>query len=154
MTVGAKIDWNIPEVWSAGTPDDAKLVRVLSTPGLLEEAAAEIGEYRGGIDTSVEGDEERGKYAVWMLEKKRPGLLTLHLTALDHIEHETGAFSAESVATMERLDAVIGSVREAAGKHGAGADIFAVVSDHGFANYDQQLNLFPAFSEAKLITAG
>jgi predicted AlkP superfamily pyrophosphatase or phosphodiesterase len=153
VTVGAKIDWNIPEVWRAGTPEDAKLVHVLATPGLLEEAGKEIGEYRGGIDTSAEGDEERGKYAVWILENKKPGLLTLHLTALDHIEHETGVFSAESVAILERLDAVVGSVWAAAGKIAPGRTYFAVVSDHGFANYDQQLNLFPAFREAKLITA-
>ncbi len=123
VTVGAKIDWNIPEVWRAGTPEDAKLVHVLATPGLLEEAGKEIGEYRGGIDTSAEGDEERGKYAVWILENKKPGLLTLHLTALDHIEHETGVFSAESVAILERLDAVVGSVWAAAGKDCAGADL-------------------------------
>src|SRR5277367_3720325 len=72
VTVGAKITWDIPEVWRAGTPEDAKLIRALSTPGLLSEAAQEIGEYRGGIDTSGDADEVRGKYAVWILEKKRP----------------------------------------------------------------------------------
>ncbi len=153
VTVGAKITWNIPEFWRAGTADDAKLIRAVSTRGLLEEAAAEIGEYRGGIDTSVEADEVRGKYAVWVLEKKRPGLLTLHLTALDHIEHETGVFSAESIATIERLDSVIGKVREVAERVAPGRAIVAVVSDHGFANYDQQLNLFVAFREAKLFSA-
>jgi predicted AlkP superfamily pyrophosphatase or phosphodiesterase len=152
VTVGGKITWNIPEFWRAGTAEDAKLLRAVSTHGLLEEAAAEIGEYRGGIDTSGEGDEVRGKYAVWILEKKRPGLLTLHLTALDHIEHETGAFSAESIATIERLDALIGKVREAAERVAPGRAIVAVVSDHGFANYDKQLNLFVAFREAKLFT--
>src|SRR5262249_8109635 len=38
VTVGAKITWNIPELWRAGTPEDAKLVRAVATPGLLEEA--------------------------------------------------------------------------------------------------------------------
>ena len=152
VTVGANITWNIPEIWRAGTPDDAKLVRALSTKGLLEEAGAEVGPYRGGIDATPEADEVRGKYAAWILEKKHPGLLTLHLIALDHIEHETGAFSAESVATMERLDAVIGKVWEAAERVAPGRAIVAVVSDHGFANYDQQLNLFPAFREAGFIT--
>jgi predicted AlkP superfamily pyrophosphatase or phosphodiesterase len=33
-----------------------------------------------------------------------------------------------------------------------GRAIVAVVSDHGFANYDQQLNLLAAFREAKLFT--
>jgi len=152
VTVGAKITWNIPELWRAGTPEDAKLLRAVSTKGLLEEATAEIGEYRGGIDATADGDDVRANYAVWILEKKRPGLLTLHLTALDHTEHETGAFSPESVATLERLDAAIGKVREAAELLAPGRAVVAVVSDHGFANYDQQLNLFPAFREAKLFT--
>ena len=152
VTVGAKITWNIPEVWRAGTPEDAKLLHVLSTPGLLEEARKEIGEYRGGIDTSGEGDEVRGKYAVWILQHKNPGMLTLHLTALDHTEHETGVFSAESVAILERLDTVIGNVWAAAEKIAPKRTYFAVVSDHGFANYDQQLNLFPSFRDAGLFT--
>src|SRR6266849_8258015 len=100
----------------AGTPDDAKLIHVLATPGLLDEARAELGEYRGGIDATTEGDESRGKYAAWILEKKRPGLLPLHLTAVDHIEHETGVFSADAIAVLERLDAVSGQVRAAAEK--------------------------------------
>ena len=152
VTVGAKITWNIPELWRAGTPEDAKLIHAVATTGLMEEAAAEIGDYRGGSDTSAEGDEVRGKYAVWILEKKHPGLLLLHLTALDHVEHETGVFSPESLAIMERLDAVIGSVRAAAETVVPGRAVVAVVSDHGFVNYDQQLNLFPAFRDAKLFT--
>jgi predicted AlkP superfamily pyrophosphatase or phosphodiesterase len=153
VTVGAKITWDIPEVWRAGTPEDAKLLHVLATPGLLKEAEEEIGEYRGGIDTSGDGDEVRGKYAVWILQKKKPGLLILHLTALDHTEHETGAFSGESVAILERLDKVIGKVWEAVESIAPKRAYFAVVSDHGFANCEQQLNLFPAFREAGLFTA-
>lgn len=151
VTVGANISWNVPELWRAGTPEDAKLVHVVSTPGLLEEASKDIGEFRGGIDTSGEADEQRGKYAVWILEHKKPALLTLHLTALDHIEHETGVFSPEAIAILERLDVVIGNVREAAERIAPKRAYVAVVSDHGFANYDQQLNLFPAFRDAKLI---
>jgi predicted AlkP superfamily pyrophosphatase or phosphodiesterase len=152
VTVGAKITWNIPEFWRAGTAEDAKLLHVLITPGLLEEARKDLGEYRGGIDASTEGDEVRGKYAAWILEKKKPGLLTLHLTALDHIEHETGVFSAEDIAVLERLDAVIGQVRAAAEDVAPGRAYVAVVSDHGFANYDHELNLIAAFRQAKLFT--
>jgi len=152
VTVGAKITWNIPELWRAGTPEDAKLLRVVATPGLLDEAAAEIGAYRGGIDTAAEADEVRGKYAEWILEKKKPGLLILHLTALDHTEHEAMPFSAESIAVLERLDGVIGKVRAAAERIAPGKTFFAVVSDHGFVNYEQQLNLLFAFREAKLFT--
>jgi predicted AlkP superfamily pyrophosphatase or phosphodiesterase len=152
VTVGANITWNIPEFWRAGTPEDAKLIRAVATHGLLEEAAAEIGAYRGGIDTSGEGDEVRGKYAAWILEKKNPGLLVLHLTALDHIQHETGPFSEEALAITERIDAVIGKVWAAAERLATGRTFLAVVSDHGFAKYDQQVNLLSAFREAGLFT--
>ncbi len=152
VTVGANITWDIPEFWRAGTPEDAKLLHALTTRGLLEEAGAEIGPYRGGIDATPDADEVRGKYAAWILEKKHPGLLTVHLIALDHIEHETGPFSAESVAVLERIDADIGRIREAAERVAPGHAIVAVVSDHGFAKYVEQLNLFVAFHEANLFT--
>jgi len=152
VTVGAKINWNIPELWRAGTAEDAKLLRVVSTPGLLAEGKAAIGEYRGGIDATPESDEIRGKYAVWILDNKHPGLLTVHLIALDHIEHEAQAFSPKAMAVLERLDAVIGKIWEAAERGAPRRAFVAVVSDHGFVNYGQQLNLFPAFEKAKLFS--
>jgi predicted AlkP superfamily pyrophosphatase or phosphodiesterase len=152
VTVGAHIDWNIPEFWRASTPEDAKLLRAVSTPGLLAEAQAEIGPYSGGIDTSAAGDVVRGHYTEWILQKKHPGLLTLHLTALDHIEHEAGPFSPEAIAVLEELDTVIGHIRETAERVAPGRLLLAVVSDHGFAKTDAQLNLFPLFRDAKLFT--
>ena len=152
VTVGANINWDIPEFWRANTEDDAKLLRAVSTPELLAEAQSEIGPFSGGVDTTVEADKNRGRYAAWILENKHPSLLTLHLIALDHIEHETGPFSAESIAVLEGLDTVIGSVREAAERLAPGHAFVAVVSDHGFARTDAQLDLFPAFRDAKLFT--
>jgi predicted AlkP superfamily pyrophosphatase or phosphodiesterase len=152
VTVGAHITWNIPEFWRASTQDDAKLLRAVSTRGLLEEAKAELGEYRGGIDTSAQADESRGRYTEWILEKKHPALVTLHLSALDHIEHETGPFSPESIAVLEIIDATIGKIRATAERLAPSRAYIAVVSDHGFVRTDSQLNLFPLFRDAKLIT--
>jgi predicted AlkP superfamily pyrophosphatase or phosphodiesterase len=152
VTVGAHISWNIPEFWRASTADDAKLLRAVSTRGLLEEGKAELGEYRGGIDTSAAGDENRGQYTEWILEKKHPALLTLHLSALDHIEHETGPFSPEAIAVLEIIDATIGKIRATAERLAPGRTYIAIVSDHGFVRTDAQLNLFPLFRDANLIT--
>jgi predicted AlkP superfamily pyrophosphatase or phosphodiesterase len=152
VTVGAKINWNIPEVWRAGDANDQKLVRAVSTPGLLLEAQKEIGEYVGGIVTTPEADEVRARYAQWILEKKRPSLLLLHLSSLDHIQHETGPFSAEAIAVMEKIDTEIGAIRATAEKNFPGRAILAVVSDHGFVKTEKQINFGPAFVEAGLIT--
>src|SRR5689334_23559246 len=104
VSVGARVTWNIPEYWRAGTDEDAKLLRAVSTPGLLAELEAELGPYPRAL--TVESDEQRGRFAARILEKKRPNLLTLHLIALDHAEHVGGPGSPESLAALERLDAV------------------------------------------------
>jgi predicted AlkP superfamily pyrophosphatase or phosphodiesterase len=152
VTVGAHITWNIPEYWRTYTDDDSKLLRAVSSPGLLAEAEASVGPYPVAEGSSAESDEVVTRFADWILEKKHPALLTLHLVALDHIEHETGPFSPESIAVLEKLDADIGAVRETAERLAPGRTTIAVVSDHGFAKIDKQLNLFTAFREAKLFT--
>jgi predicted AlkP superfamily pyrophosphatase or phosphodiesterase len=150
VSVGARITWNIPEVWRAGTPDDAKLLRAVSTPGLLAELEPEIGSYPRA--QTVEADEQRGRYAARILEKKRPNLLTVHLVALDHAEHESGPGSAESLAVLERLDAVVGMLRATAERVAPGGAYVVVVSDHGFARTAMRLDLFPEFRRAGLFT--
>jgi predicted AlkP superfamily phosphohydrolase/phosphomutase len=49
------------------------------------------------------------------------------------------------------LDDVIGKVWETAERLATGRAYVAVVSDHGFAKTEAQLNLFPAFRDAKLL---
>ncbi|HEY7037952.1 MAG TPA: ectonucleotide pyrophosphatase/phosphodiesterase [Methylomirabilota bacterium] len=150
VSVGARVTWNIPEFWRAGTPDDAKLLRAVSTPGLIAELEPEIGPYPRAL--TVESDEQRARYAVRILEKKRPNLLTLHLISLDHTEHETGPFSAPSLAALERLDAVVGTLRAAAESAAPGRAYVAIVSDHGFGATRMQLNLNVELRGAGLIT--
>jgi predicted AlkP superfamily pyrophosphatase or phosphodiesterase len=152
VSVGARVNWLIPEFWRANTPEDAKLLRAVATPGMLAEAERELGPYAGGVTATADADKVRGKFASWILEKKHPSLLTLHLIALDHIEHEASPFSAEAIATLDELDGVIGEVRATAEKQAPGRAYVAVVSDHGFAKTENQLDLFPAFRDAKLFT--
>jgi len=110
------------------------------------------GRIPGRIDAAVEADEVRARYAEWILVKKQPSLLLLHLLALDHIEHETGPFSPEAIAILERLDAAIGKLRATAERAYLGRVIFAVASDHGFVKAEKQVNFGPAFVQAGLIS--
>ncbi|MGH7369016.1 MAG: alkaline phosphatase family protein [Candidatus Rokuibacteriota bacterium] len=149
-SVGARVTWNIPEIWRAGTPDDAKLLRAVSTPGLLAELEPELGPYPRAL--TVESDEQRARYAARILEKKRPNLLTLHLSALDHTQHVTGPFSAETMAALERIDTLVGTLRAAAETVAPGGAHVAIVSDHGFGKTTMRLNLHAAFRRAGLFT--
>jgi predicted AlkP superfamily pyrophosphatase or phosphodiesterase len=151
VSVGARVTWNIPEVWRANTDEDAKLLRALATDGLLPELESELGPYPRGQE--IGDDERRGTYAARVIEKKRPQLLTLHLLALDHVEHETGPLSPESFAVLERQDAVVGKLRDAVERIAPGNAYVAIVSDHGFVKIQSRLNPFVAFRNAGLITA-
>ncbi len=110
VSVSARITWNLPQYWRAGTPDDRKLLRVLATPGLLDALEKDLGPYADGIDESVTGDENRAKFAERLIEWKRPAFATVYLTALDTEQHHSGPFSPGSLATLERIDAALGGV--------------------------------------------
>ena len=151
VTVGARITWNIPEYWRAGTDDDRKLLRALATPGLLTRLERELGQYPLGTDGSVEADAARGRYAARLLESRRPGLMLVHLTALDHEEHASGPFSPASLTTLEALDSVVAGLIAAA-RHADGKPVVAIVSDHGFLPVDRELSLGVSLRAAGLIS--
>jgi predicted AlkP superfamily pyrophosphatase or phosphodiesterase len=151
VTVGARITYNLPQIWRAGTADDRKLLRSLSTPGLLSSLERELGAYADGQSESIESDENRALFAVRLIQKKKPDLTLAYFTALDHTEHETGPFSQQSFSVLERIDAIVGKLTQAAQETYKGQAIVVVVSDHGFIETRHQLNLIGAFRDAGLI---
>jgi hypothetical protein len=78
--------------------------------------------------------------------------MTLHLLALDHVQHETGPMSAETFAVLERLDTIVANLRDTVARLAPGRFLIAIVSDHGFAKVDTYLNVFAPFREAGLYT--
>jgi predicted AlkP superfamily pyrophosphatase or phosphodiesterase len=151
VSVAARIDWNFPQYWRAGTADDRKIMRVFSTPGLLDTLEKELGPYADGIDESIDGDENRARFAVRLLELKRPDFATIYLTALDHEEHASGPFSPQSNAALERIDAALGRILDAVKRTYNGRAVVCVVSDHGFVPTSKALHLGVAFRAAGLI---
>jgi predicted AlkP superfamily pyrophosphatase or phosphodiesterase len=151
-SVGAPITFNLPQIWRTGTNDDLKLQRALSTPGLERELSSALGPYPGGMDENVTDDEARARFAVRLLETKRPDFITVYLTGLDTEEHKSGPFSASSNDVLERLDTVVGILRAAAERIAPRRATVCVVSDHGFAAVEHDVNLYAAFREAGLFT--
>lgn len=153
VSVGARVTWNLPQIWRTGTPDDRKLVTALASAGLVKELEETIGEpYANGIDESIEGDENRARFAVRLLEARRPNVMTAYFTALDHEQHETGPLSRSDFSVLERIDAIIGRLLDAAARMGDGRAFVAVVSDHGFEAIERDVNLRTAFRSAGLLT--
>jgi predicted AlkP superfamily pyrophosphatase or phosphodiesterase len=153
VSVGAKsVTYLIPEYWRAPKgPDDLKLMRAISSPGLIHEIEKEAGPYATDLDAGLDGDEQRTRYAAAILREKKVRLMTVHLAALDHIEHAAGPFSPEANAAMERLDSQVGEL-EAAARSAYPNVVVCVVSDHGFTRTDHRLNLLKPFADAGLVT--
>jgi predicted AlkP superfamily pyrophosphatase or phosphodiesterase len=153
VTVGAPVNYLLPEIWRTGTADDLKLLRAVSTPGLMAKLESTLGAYPEPINSSPENDRMRTKFAIAILQQYKPKLMAVHLAALDHAEHETGPFSTESNAVMEQIDEMIGQLRDAA----LAIDpqtVICVVSDHGFMPTNHRLNLTAAFVKAGLMEPG
>jgi len=152
VTVGARgIDWLVPEYWRASTPEDLKLIRALSTPGMMRELEPLVGPYETDLNNALSGDWARTRYAEAIIRRKHARFLTVHLAALDHLEHASGAFSAPSSAALEEIDRMVGTLQQAMRDQTPNAAI-CIVSDHGFAAIDHQLNLRVPFVRAGLIT--
>ena len=153
VSVGAKgVTWNLPQIWRTGHADDAKLLGALATPGLIPELEAAIGEtYAQGINETIDGDENRARFAAALIRRHRPGFATVYLTGLDHQQHEDGPDTPTAHAVLERIDTAVGLVIRA--ERAAHPDaVIAVVSDHGFAPVARDTNLFRVFIDAGLIT--
>lgn len=152
VSVGAPIDWNLPQIWRTGTADDLKLQRALSTPGLEQELVAKLGRFPGGEEETATEDAIRARFAIEILRTKHPRFITVYLTGLDTQQHKTGPFSSEANAVLEKLDAVVGELRAAAEANAPGRAYVCVVSDHGFAKVEHDVNLYLAFAQAGLFS--
>ena len=153
VSVGARgITWNLPQIWRSGHADDAKLLVALATPGLIPALEMATGEtYAQGIDESIEGDENRGRFAAALIARHRPQFATVYLAGLDHQQHAYGPDTPPAHAVLERIDAIVGALIAAERKAYPGA-VIVVVSDHGFAPITRETNLYRAFIDAGLIT--
>jgi predicted AlkP superfamily pyrophosphatase or phosphodiesterase len=152
VSVGAPgVHFLIPEYWRASTDDDLKLERALSTPGLLTHLEKELGPYIIDLNRAIPGDHQRTRYSVAILKENRPDFMTIHLAALDHLEHLTTPFSKDSNETLEEIDGMVGEIEDAMRASHPQA-VICIVSDHGFTRIDHQLHLLSAFVDAGLVT--
>lgn len=146
------IDYNIPEYWRAGTVDDLKLLNALSVPfGITAEVSKAAGvPVAAAYGEDPKNDVAKAKLAAAVIALKKPEFFTLHLNSVDGEQHSFGPGSPEAHVAIETVDAAVGELVTAAKK--AEPDVVvAVVSDHGFAAVDKEVNLVHAFADAGLV---
>ena len=159
VSVGAPIDWNLPEIWSITEGETAieALKRASSPPGLWEEiereAAGRLTLDNFDIDW-ITRDDRAGDIAAYLLTTKRPTLMTVHLLGVDHFQHEDGRDSPRVRRALSSVDSAISQIVEAAERADMLATTaFVVTGDHGFIDIDKRLAPNVWLVEAGLLSA-
>jgi hypothetical protein len=136
VTVGAPVDWNLPEFFRIRRGGDMDLRSIESKatpPDLVAKIAADCPTFaQQWMD-----DRLRIMAALWILKHKKPQLMLLHLVDLDSEQHDNAPFTREAYATLEHSDELIGEIVAALSPGSA----LAVVSDHGFERVDRVVNV-------------
>jgi predicted AlkP superfamily pyrophosphatase or phosphodiesterase len=148
VTVGADIDYNVPEIYEPGeNPATWNWASKNSTPGLLEKALGPDLKK----DSSV--DERLTSVSEYVIKNHRPNLLLLHLIELDGAHHSNGPRTKAGIETAEREDGYIHRIVEATKQAGIfEKTTFFVVSDHGFADINKRFSPNVALAKEGLIT--
>ena len=153
VTVGAHATYLVPEIWRAGTSEDQKLVRALSTPGLLEAVSKAYPGFDGRISDEGINDQGKADIASYVIEQAKPSVLFLHLTQVDSAQHQHGIWSAEARAAIENTDQQLGRLLEATERAGlTSSTAFVIASDHGFADVNRLVRPGVLLRQAGLIT--
>jgi predicted AlkP superfamily pyrophosphatase or phosphodiesterase len=142
-------DYNVPEIIKFGGTlmDTLARIKKNSIPqdlvGEMERRDIELyGETPlYGKATKDEQDDMRTRMAEYIITEKRPELMFVHLFDLDHFQHDKGPFTPEAFAILEKSDAYVGRILEAARRAGTlNETAVFIVSDHGFLPVSKQMH--------------
>ncbi|WEK36779.1 MAG: ectonucleotide pyrophosphatase/phosphodiesterase [Candidatus Pseudobacter hemicellulosilyticus] len=140
VSVGAPIDYNIPEIWNKDNGSDRRgATAEFATPkGLFEEAVAnatgkmEMNDYNL---SSPSMDQNLARIAGYIIRKYKPNFLSIHLPCTDGAQHAEGRESELLRRTIAGADNAIGILIDALQKAGIKDSTAIIVSgDHGFVD--------------------
>lgn len=130
-TVGAAIDFHIPEIFGVEPKSDHwALVRERSTPGLLDEV---WGDPPKNVMNEEELDERATEAAAKIIELKKPDLFLIHLVQADGAQHAHGRDDERVAKAFANLDELLARLLKALDTAGVRARTNVIVTgDHGF----------------------
>ena len=147
VSAGARITYNIPEIWDPAAPDpyrDFETPARHSTPRLFDEVLTGI---RSGLTRAsrksqqpeiqeMSPDRLRTEAALYIWKRHRPDLLLVHFALYDQFAHRHGPFATQAVRVIEEMDREIGRIRDAV--NGDKSTTIVVLSDHGFVPVEKE----------------
>ena len=149
VTLGAKIDWLIPERDYYAQSEPLEMLRQATTPGLIERLAltpsAEMFKH------VAQWDQFLAAAATGIIRRMRPNLLLLHLVQIDYFQHRGGLDGSDVKPALARVDAHITAVTSALREAGIAAQTTVIVTgDHGFQDVRQWVQVNEILARAGL----
>lgn len=145
VSVGAEIDYNIPETWSENAPGDRRPATSQdATPkGLFEEVQQHATGYLEANDLDLHYlsmNENLGRITAYLIRKYRPNLVTVHLPCTDEAQHSEGREGDGVQRAVASADRAIGDIMEALEKAGIKDSTAVIITgDHGFVDTHSSL---------------
>ena len=137
------ITWEFPEVPAA----DGAIEREMVARGLLDNDSIQ----QFGKLNILRRDEIWTDAAIDIIREHKPNLLLFHLLSLDSVHHTYGPGSLAATAAMAFLDGCVARLLDAVRSAGLeNQTTLIVVSDHGFKQVKNQININAAIAEAGL----
>lgn len=147
VTVGAPIDYNIPEIWGWPDGDDKGRLEATSRHSFPKGFFEEVQKNATGILESddfnldyLSGDENVSRMAGYIIRKYKPGFIAVHLACVDHFEHEEGRDGEKVRQAVSSADRAVKTIMEAVDKAGIkDSTAIIVLGDHGFCDIHTSL---------------
>jgi TatD family hydrolase len=136
VTVGANIDFLLPERDYYVRKAPLEMLRAAVTPGFFEMTKVEPDATM--FRDVVRWDDFLARTTTALIREAKPNLLLLHLVQADYFQHHSGRNGDEVKPALARLDAHLGDILGAIKSAGiADRTTVIVVGDHGFQDYDR-----------------
>ncbi len=159
VTAGAPIDYNIPDIWSAGNPDRREVIQRYAHPqGFWQEVQQRATGHLEANDFNLDKDylsmdENVARMAAYIIRKYTPALVTVHLPAVDHAEHADGRDGQQVRRAVSGADRSVRTIFEAIDKAGIRDNTTVIITgDHGFGDRHAMFSPNVLLADAGLIT--
>ena len=159
VSVGANIDYNIPEAFTLKNPlDRREPTSLYATPkGLFEEVQARATGQMEAIDLNInysKMDENLGRITAYLFRTYRPALITLHLPGVDHAQHSEGRDGQSLKFAIANADRAVASILETVTLSGMlDSTAIIITGDHGFVDVKRSFSPNTLLANAGLLDA-
>lgn len=152
VMAGADVDYNMPDIWTTKDGENQSLLTLKSgTPIPVLEIYLRYSKLLVK-NTQPYIDNFSAAASCYIIKSKKPNLLLMHMSEVDHARHKHGFMSQNAKDALKDADKHIGEIIQAAKDAGIYDDTtFVVLGDHGFADVNYKICLNVAFRNAGLI---